>query len=191
VGVQPEVIEVFESALAKLPHALGDRRTVDFADWDFARTRRAGLLLMEAEMLGTFAADLANTERPVSERFRQMLGYAGRKSAADYAAADRVLDAATLKMRRLFSRVDVLVMPTTPQGAFPLDGPVPDSQADLTSFASLAGCPAVSLPMGTLPNGMPVGLQLVGARGSDLRLLELAAVCAATLDADPTYPVLA
>jgi Asp-tRNA(Asn)/Glu-tRNA(Gln) amidotransferase A subunit family amidase len=191
VGVQADVIDLFEAALAKLPHALGDRRTVDFSDWDFARTRRSGLLLMEAEMLATFAADLANTEHPVSERFRHMLGYAGGKSAADYAVADRVLDAATLKMRRLFSQVDVLVLPTTPQGAFPLDGPVPDSQADLTSFASLAGCPAVSLPMGTLPNGMPVGLQLVGARGSDLRLLELAAVCAATLDADPVYPVIA
>jgi Asp-tRNA(Asn)/Glu-tRNA(Gln) amidotransferase A subunit family amidase len=191
VGVQPEVIEVFEAAMAKLPHALGDRRTVDFADWDFARTRRAGLLLMEAEMLGTFAADLANTEHPVSERFRRLLGYAAGKGAADYAVADRVLDAATLKMRRLFSQVDVLVLPTTPQGAFPLDGPVPDSQADLTSFASLAGCPAVSLPMGTLPNGLPVGLQLVGARGSDLRLLELASVCAATLDVEPTYPVIA
>jgi aspartyl-tRNA(Asn)/glutamyl-tRNA(Gln) amidotransferase subunit A len=102
-----------------------------------------------------------------------------------------VLDAATLKMRRLFAQVDVLVLPTTPQGAFPLDGPVPDSQADLTSFASLAGCPAVSLPMGHLPNGLPVGLQLVGARGSDLRLLELASVCAATLDTAPTYPVIA
>ena len=103
--------------------------------------------------------------------------------------ADRVLDAATLKMRRLFAQVDVLVLPTTPQGAFPLGGAVPDSQADLTSFASLAGCPAVSIPMGTLPDGMPVGMQLVGARGSDLRLLELAEVCAATLDAEPVYPV--
>ncbi|KAA0072406.1 amidase [Rhodanobacter sp. T12-5] len=191
VGVQAEVIEVFEAALAKLPHALGDRRTVDFADWDFSRTRRAGLMLMEAEMLGTFAADLANAEHPVSARFRNMLGFAAGKSAADYAVADRVLDAATLKMRRLFAQVDVLVLPTTPQGAFPLDGPAPDSQADLTSFASLAGCPAVSLPMGTLSNGLPIGLQLVGARGSDLRLLELAAVCAATLDVEPTYPVLA
>ncbi|MBB6242692.1 amidase [Rhodanobacter sp. MP1X3] len=191
VGVQSEVIAVFEAAMAKLPHALGDRRTVDFDDWDFARTRRAGLLLMEAEMLGTFASDLADTEYPVSARFREMLGYASRKSAADYAAADRVLDAATLKMRRLFAQVDVLVLPTTSQGAFPLDGPVPDSQADLTSFASLAGCPAVSLPMGTLPNGLPIGLQLVGARGSDLRLLELASVCAATLDAEPAYPVIA
>ncbi|WP_049621928.1 amidase [Frateuria defendens] len=190
VGVAPAVIEVFEAALAKLPRELGERRTVDFSDWDFARTRRAGLLLMEAEMLGAFAADLADTERPVSPRFRTLLDYAARKSAADYVAADRVLDVATLKMRRLFSQVDVLVMPTTPQGAFPLGGPVPDNQADLTGFASLAGCPAVSLPMGTLPDGLPIGLQLVGARGSDLQLLELAQVCAATLDAEPAYPVI-
>lgn len=191
VGVQAEVAALFEASVQKLAHALGEQRTVDFADWDFARTRHAGLLLMEAEMLGTFADDLANTAHPVSAHFRELLGYAQRKSAADYAHADRVLDAATLKMRRLFSQVDVLVLPTTPQGAFPLGGAVPDNQADLTSFASLAGCPAVSIPMGTLANGLPVGLQLVGGRGSDLRLLELAAVCAATLDADPVYPAIA
>lgn len=189
LGVQPEVVDVFEAALAKLDRELGECRTVDFDDWPFARTRRAGFLLMEAEMLGTFAKQLADTEHPVSPQFRRLLDYAARKTAADYADADRVLDAATLKMRRLFAQIDVLVMPTTPQGAFSLDGPVPDTQADLTSFASLAGCPAVSIPMGTLPNGLPIGMQLVGARGSDLRLLELAEVWSATLDAAPEYPV--
>lgn len=191
VGVQAEVAGLFEAAIGKLAHALGERRTVDFADWDFARTRRAGFLLMEAEMLGTFADDLADAAHPVSPQFRKLLGYAQHKTAADYVVADRVLDAAALKMRRLFAQIDVLVVPTTPQGAFSLDGPVPANQGDLTAFASLAGCPAVSLPMGTLANGMPVGLQLIGARGSDLRLLELAAVCAATLDADPEYPAMA
>lgn len=191
VGVAPEVAALFASALERLAHALGERRTVDFTDWDFARTRRAGLLLMEAEMLGTFADDLADAAHPASPRFCEMLAYAGQKSAADYAKADRVLDAATLKMRRLFAQIDVLVLPTTPCGAFPLGGAEPASHADLTSFASLAGCPAVSIPMGMLSNGLPVGLQLVGARGSDLRLLELAAVCAATLDADPAYPAMA
>lgn len=189
LGVEPAVVEVFEAALERLPRELGERHPVDFSDWDFARTRRAGLLLMEAEMLGTFERDLADAAFPVSEDFRRMLAYAGRKSAADYARADRVLDAAGLKMRRLFSQVDVLITPTTPQGAFPLDGPVPANQADLTAFASLAACPAVSIPMGTLPDGMPVGMQLIGPRGSDLRLLELAAVCASALDAEPPYPV--
>jgi Asp-tRNA(Asn)/Glu-tRNA(Gln) amidotransferase A subunit family amidase len=191
LGVQPDVIKVFETALATLDGELGERRNVDFEDWHFARSRRAGLLLMEVEMLGTFQTQLANTEHPVSPRFRDLLQFAERKSAADYANAERVLDAAALKMRRLFAQIDVLVMPTTPQGAFPLNGPVPDSQADLTSFANLAGCPAVSIPMGTLPDGLPIGMQLVGARGSDLRLLELAAVWSATLDAAPEYPVLA
>lgn len=191
LGVQQEVIDVFDAALAKLDRELGECRKVDFDDWHFARARRAGFLLMEAEMLGTFATQLADTEHPVSPQFRHLLDYAARKSAADYAAADRVLDAATLKMRRLFAQIDVLVTPTTPQGAFPLDSPVPDTQADLTSFANLAGCPAVSIPMGTLPNGLPIGMQLIGARGSDLRLLELAAVWSATLDAAPEYPLIA
>jgi aspartyl-tRNA(Asn)/glutamyl-tRNA(Gln) amidotransferase subunit A len=191
LGVQQDVIDVFDAALVKLDRELGECRKVDFDDWHFARARRAGFLLMEAEMLGTFAAQLADTEHPVSPPFRHLLDYAARKSAADYAAADRVLDAATLKMRRLFAQIDVLITPTTPQGAFPLDGPVPDTQADLTSFANLAGCPAVSIPMGTLPNGLPIGMQLIGARGSDLRLLELAAVWSATLDAAPEYPAIA
>lgn len=189
LGVEPAVVDVFEAALAKLPHELGQRHQVDFSDWDFARTRRAGLLLMEVEMLDTFERDLADVDFPVSDEFRRMLDYAARKSAAEYAHADRVLDAAGLKMRRLFSQVDVLITPTTPQGAFPLDGPVPANQADLTAFASLAACPAVSIPMGTLPDGMPIGMQLVGPRGSDLRLLELAAVCASALDVDLAYPV--
>ncbi|MBE1159166.1 amidase [Dyella acidiphila] len=191
IGVQPEVVQVFDAALATLKHELGEARGVDFEDWHFARGRRAGLLLMEAEMLGTFAAQLADTERPVSAKFRDMLAYARHKSAADYADAERVLDAAALKMRRLFAQIDVLVMPTTPQAAFPLHGPVPDSQADLTSFANLAGCPAVSIPMGRTPDGLPLGLQLVGPRGSDLRLLELAAVWSSILDAAPEYPVMA
>lgn len=189
LGVQPDVMDVFTAALAKLDRELGECRAVDFDDWHFPRSRRAGFLLMEAEMLGTFAAQLADTEHPVSPQFRRLLDYAVRKTAADYADADRVLDAAALKMRRLFAQIDVLVTPTTPQGAFSLDGPVPDTQGDLTSFANLAGCPAVSIPMGTLPNGLPIGMQLIGARGSDLRLLELAAVWSATLDAAPEYPV--
>lgn len=189
IGVEAPVIEVFEQALAKLGCALHERTLLDFSDWPFQKMRRAGLLLMEAEMCNTFADDLADTRHPVSAAFRAMLDYAARKSAVDYVQADRILDFAVLKARRVFSRVDVLVLPTTPQGAFAVDAPAPASQADLTAFASLSACPAVSIPMGTLPDGMPVGMQFVGAPGSDLRLLELAEVCASALDAAPAYPV--
>src|SRR5690348_15628620 len=53
-GVEPAVTEVFEGALAKLQHELGERVTLDFSDWPWPRMRRAGLLLMEAEMRRTF-----------------------------------------------------------------------------------------------------------------------------------------
>jgi aspartyl-tRNA(Asn)/glutamyl-tRNA(Gln) amidotransferase subunit A len=186
IGVQPAVAELFDAALVKLRNELGTRRVLDFSDWHWQKMRRAGLLLMEAEMRRTFAEDLEQA----SPTFRAMLDFAARKSASDYVAADVLLDASTLKARRVFAQVDVLVLPTTPQGAFPLDEPAPDSQADLTAFASLAACPAVSIPMGTLPDGMPIGMQFVGPPGSDLRLLELAEVCASRLDAAPAFPVM-
>ncbi len=191
LGCRPDVVAVFEQALATLDCELGTRQPADLAGYPFAKARRAGLLLMEAEMLHTFAADLANTERPVSPAFRAWLDYARGRGAADYVAADRLLDLSVLTARRLFAEVDVLVTPTTPQAAFPLAAPVPDDQALFTAFASLAGCPAVSIPMGSVADGLPVGLQFIGPPGSDLRLLELAEVCAAALDAAPDYPVAA
>lgn len=185
LGVADDVRAVFEHAVAQLAAPLGQRVEVDFSDHDLARTRRAALLLMEAELGAEFAHD---DRGAMSPRLRGMLDYAARKSAVDYAAADRLLDATVLKARRVFAGIDVLVLPTVAHGAQAVGAEERANDADLTSFASLAGCPAVSLPMGTLPDGMPIGLQLVGAPGSDLRLLELAAICAATLDTAPRYP---
>lgn len=185
-GASDGVAAVFAHALDALTHALPDRRIVDFADFPMPAARRAGLLLIEAEMLGAFPADVL---AGVSPRLARMLDYARGKSAADYAVADRVVDAAVLKARRLFADIDVLVTPTTPQVAFAHGESAPVDQADFTAFANLSGCPALSLPMGLTANGLPAGLQLMGAPGSDLRLLELAAVCAAALDTTPDYPV--
>src|SRR5690606_11334085 len=129
-------------------------------------------------------SELVDTPDALSPRLRDLLAYAQGKSAIDYAAADRQLDHGVLKARRVFEEVDVLVLPTVPHTAYPLDEAERANDADLTSFASIAGCPAVSLPMGRV-DGLPVGLQLVGRPGADLRLLDLAEVCAATLDATP------
>jgi aspartyl-tRNA(Asn)/glutamyl-tRNA(Gln) amidotransferase subunit A len=188
-GVSPEVRAVFDAAVARIDSAFGQRVHVDFADHDLGRTRRAALLVMESELGVELADDLADDAHPLSPRLRSMLDFAKAKSAVDYAAADRVLDATVLKARRVFEDIDVLVLPTVAHGAYPLAEGERANDADLTAFANLAGCPAVSLPMGTLPDGLPIGLQLVGRPGADLRLLELAAICAATLDAAPTYPV--
>jgi aspartyl-tRNA(Asn)/glutamyl-tRNA(Gln) amidotransferase subunit A len=55
----------------------------------------------------------------------------------------------------------VLVLPTTPGPAFAFDQPVPESQADYTVLASIAGLAAVSVP-GDMVDGLPVGTQVIG-----------------------------
>jgi aspartyl-tRNA(Asn)/glutamyl-tRNA(Gln) amidotransferase subunit A len=45
----------------------------------------------------------------------------------------------------------------------------------LRAAANLAGVPGVSVPCGLSDEGLPVGLQVLGPRGSDARLLAAAA----------------
>jgi len=45
---------------------------------------------------------------------------------------------------------------------------------EVCSVITLTGCPAISVPCGFTPDGLPVGLQLVGRPGADRALLELA-----------------
>ncbi len=190
LGVSPDVCAVFAGAIDLLALELGERSDADLRDYDFTRMRRAALLIMESELACELEADIDNGAHPLSPRLRDMLGFARSKSAIAYAAADRMLDQAVLTARHVFEQIDVLVLPTVSHGPYRIGETERAGDADLCSFASLAGCPAISLPMGILENGMPIGMQLVGAPGSDLRLLELAEVCASRLDATPNYPVL-
>ncbi len=172
-GVEDDVSACFERAVERLSRLLPRRQSVSFDDVDFGRSRRAGLLLCEAEMNLVHAQDLAAHGEQFSAQLRAMLAYAGSRSAIDGAAAQRLLDESALKARRVFLDVDVLLTPTTPQPAFAFGAPVPANQADLTSFANFAGIPALSLPMGLGADGLPLGLQLLGPIGSDLQLMAL------------------
>ena len=70
---------------------------------------------------------------------------------------------------------DVLVMPTTPHTAFPIDRPTDDPtvmylEDIFTALANLTGNPAISVPMGKHSNGLPLGLQVVGKRWEEKQL---------------------
>ena len=73
-------------------------------------------------------------------------------------------------------KIAAVYVPTTPVPTYRLDGPVPPNQPLFTALANVAGCPAVSVPMGFTPDRLPLGLQLLGAPGSDESLMALASI---------------
>jgi aspartyl-tRNA(Asn)/glutamyl-tRNA(Gln) amidotransferase subunit A len=106
---------------------------------------------------------------------RAALDYGRRAGAERLARAAREVAKVRAEAAAWLESYEFLLLPTTPQAAFAFDAPLPVSQADFTVLASVAGLPAISLPTETSADGMPIGAQLVAARGAEARLLSLAA----------------
>lgn len=75
-------------------------------------------------------------------------------------------------------QVDVILTPTAPTSAFPIDSeldPLTEYTNDIMTLpASLAGLPAVSVPAGLSADNLPLGLQLTGPRLCEERVLRMA-----------------
>lgn len=80
-------------------------------------------------------------------------------------------------VNRLFRRCDVLLTPTLPVAAFPVGTDDPPGHAlwkPFSGWVNLAKLPAASVPCGTTRDGLPIGLQVVGPRFSEARVLRVA-----------------
>lgn len=80
---------------------------------------------------------------------------------------------------RAFQSCDIIMGPTSPTTAFKIgeksDDPVAMYLSDIyTISVNLAGLPGMSIPAGFAPDGLPVGLQLVGRYFDEARLLNIA-----------------
>ena len=91
-----------------------------------------------------------------------------------------------------FEQCDLIICPSSAGTAMPLDSdltPLEYYALDLFTVAmNLAGVPAVSVPCGLADNGLPLGMQVVGRRFDDMRVLQLAKhiETAANVDNRPT-----
>jgi Asp-tRNA(Asn)/Glu-tRNA(Gln) amidotransferase A subunit family amidase len=92
--------------------------------------------------------------------------------AVDYLSALDWRNVLNAGLERIFDRYDAIVTPAASGEA-----PVGLSSTGSPAFCTLwtfCGVPAISLPLLEGPNGLPVGVQLVGRRGHDGRLLRTA-----------------
>ena len=129
------------------------------------------LVIMAAEMargLGHYADAGANK---VSHEFRAFIEEGRAVLAHDYLVARDWQRTLRAGLDRVFDRFDAIVTPAAPGEAPGLET---TGDPSFCALWTLVGLPAVSLPLLAGPNGLPVGVQLVGPYGDDARLLRTA-----------------
>jgi aspartyl-tRNA(Asn)/glutamyl-tRNA(Gln) amidotransferase subunit A len=93
--------------------------------------------------------------------------------AAVYAQALREVEMARREVRKVFSAVDLLIVPTTVTPAGKIGDTSPPARNNNAPF-DVFGLPAISVPCGITSGGLPVGLQIIGAPFAELNVLALA-----------------
>ncbi len=165
---EPQTREAFEELAAHL-----GGRVEEFALPDNARdVLQWHRTVMEAEMAANLAAEYEKGRDQLSESLRAQLERGRQSSAFDYQAALARIPQVIEGFHRIFDRYDAIVTPsaagTAPRGLQSTGDPM------FCTLWTFAGMPALNLPIMQSENGLPLGVQLVGARHDDARLLRTA-----------------
>ncbi len=162
-----------KEAFGELVEALGDRvEEVElFASaaeaWDWHKT------IMEAEMAANFEREWREGRGRLSDKLRALIERGREVRAVDYQRAVSRIAPMQESFEELFTqRYDAILTPAAP-GAAP-KGLESTGDPVFCTLWTLAGLPAVSLPLLQATNGLPIGVQLVGRRNHDARLLRCA-----------------
>jgi Asp-tRNA(Asn)/Glu-tRNA(Gln) amidotransferase A subunit family amidase len=110
--------------------------------------------------------------------------FGGKLGPDDVAAAERRIEGFGRDWAIAMQAFDAVLLPTVACSAFPHGERFPHNTADLTSIATAASLPALSLPLRVPPGTLPVGLQMIGMRDGDADLLRLAEQVEAVLRQD-------
>ncbi|MEE4211742.1 MAG: amidase family protein, partial [Parvularcula sp.] len=164
VDIEPQVAKAFERALAGL-RGVPDQVTLEDSN---SRIRFAGFIGVSKAM----ADDLGGVAK--SEHLAKLLTYGPKRSIADWAEDQAIIVRTAKRVHTILDEHGFLIMPTVPNPPFPHSDPEPAAQADFTCLANIAGCPALSMPMGYTEDGLPLGVQIVGSPGHEAGLFALA-----------------
>lgn len=160
----------------------------------------AGMFADLAQELGNVDESLLETSTRALWRFGELV------SAADYVRSLHLWDQASAQMEAFHEKYDLLLTPTTAQVAPKLTRPwAPEATLErlthiselsleeaqeaiwamfadslamtpFTPLANLTGQPAISLPTHLTKDGLPLGVQLIAARGQEELLLQVGAL---------------
>lgn len=199
-GVDPEVTEAVEAKLKEakaagheisfvtlpsLAYALAVYYVVVPAELSSNLARYDGIKYGETKAANDITGVYTNTRTAgfMDENKRRILigNYVLSSGYYDayYKKAQTVRTLIINEFKKAFEDCDVLVGPTAPTPAFKLgentDDPLQMYLADIMTVpASLAGLPALNVPVGTTKAGLPVGMQIMAPMKKDYAVLRAA-----------------
>ncbi|RBQ15849.1 amidase [Spongiactinospora rosea] len=178
--VEPEVAKVAEAAVT----ALGEAGVVvEAVDPPFSDPLDVFTVLWSTGMAPLLHSQLGGSPHGIDQGLAELIEQGSRHSVADYLIARRAALGIGTAMGAFHREYDVLLTPTVPIEPFAAGHDVPPgsgarSWLEWTPFTlpfSLSQQPALSVPAGTTSRGLPVGLQIVGARHAEGLVLAVGA----------------
>ncbi len=108
----------------------------------------------------------------LSDKLREAMDKGKAVPARDYIAALDWPDVLNAGLAEVFERCDVILTPSTPTPA--PEGLEYTGSSVFNGIWTLCGLPAVTIPLLEAENGLPMGVQVIGRKGDDARLLRTA-----------------
>jgi Asp-tRNA(Asn)/Glu-tRNA(Gln) amidotransferase A subunit family amidase len=136
------------------------------AAWDALRA------IMAADMAYNLGA-IVDKGGEISKRFRDLIEEGRKVTATEYLAAVRDARRYADGMMGIFEQLSDAIITLSAKGVAP-EGIGATGDPVFCSLWTLVGFPSLNLPLLANAEGLPIGVQLVGALGRDERLLRTA-----------------
>ena len=161
-----------KEAFAELLSELGEQAHEVELPEIFKNAHEQHRIIMEADLARSFEPEYRKGKDKLSTVLREMIERGREVLAMDYNNAVGSIPALYENFSKIFEWHDAIITPAT-IGEAPVGLESTGSPAFCTIW-TLCGMPSITLPLLQGPQGMPLGVQLVGPRGDDARLLRTA-----------------
>ena len=175
--MEPGVSALVAQALGQLRAAGAEVSTVAVPNLEAASAALLAILSPEASVIHQ---RLVGAEpEGFGEGTRLMIEAGFAVPATSYVRAQQLRRELVESFRGLFAQVDALVSPAVPWAALAADPAIGDEAGEgemlFSGVYNLVGLPALSIPCGLTPEGLPAGLQIAGPWEADARVLGIGA----------------
>jgi len=170
--VWPKAAAETQEAFSQFTQTLGSHVTEVALPDSFDKAIDCHSVIMLSDLAKSFAREYERGRDQLSPTLRNMIEDGQKRLAVDYNLALEQARRFYQSLQQIFADYDAILTPATtgtaPRGLEATGSPI------FCTLWTLTGVPAISLPLLKGASGLPLGVQLVGARGDDARLLRTA-----------------